>query len=99
MTPIEIPASRGVHGPGETTMPSSLIAHRVDLVQSDLVVAPHHDIRAELAEKLIEIEGERVVVVDQQDHDWVSGDDGANARSSDSIRSASSIARIKAPIL
>ena len=74
-------------------------AHRVDFVERDLVVAAHHHIRAELGQELVEIEGERVVVVDEQNHDCDSVDAAANDRSSDSMRSASSMARISAPIL
>ena len=38
------------------------------LVRVDRVVAAHDDLRAELAEEVREVVGERVVVVDQQDH-------------------------------
>ena len=61
-----MPASSGRPGPGEMTMCVGL--ERVDLVERDLVVAADQRRRAELAEVLREVEGERIVVVDEQDH-------------------------------
>ena len=46
-------------------MPSG--SHGLDVVDGDLVVAEHLDLGAELAEVLVQIVGERVVVVDQHD--------------------------------
>ena len=60
-----MPASFGVHGPGESTMASG--SSRERLVDADLVVAPHRHVGAELAEIMDEIEGEAVVIVDQRD--------------------------------
>ena len=67
MTSTEIPASSGRPGPGEMTIALGL--QRVDLVERDLVVALHQRRRAQLAEVLREVEGERVVVVDEENHD------------------------------
>src|ERR1044071_6950672 len=43
-------------------------SQRRDFVYRDLVVAEHSHLRAELAQVLREVVGERVVVVDQRDH-------------------------------
>ena len=61
-----MPASFGVHGPGEMTMCSGL--PRRHLFQRDRIVAVHVHVRAQLAEVLDEVVGEAVVVVDQQQH-------------------------------
>ena len=63
----EMPASFGVHGPGEMTMCSRI--QRLDVVERDLVVAHDLHVRAELAQVLDEVLGEAVVVVDHQQHD------------------------------
>src|SRR5262249_50221472 len=42
--------------------------HRCDLGRPDLIVASHFDLGTELAQILHQIPGERVVVVDHQDH-------------------------------
>ena len=66
-----MPASFGVHGPGEITIAPGARAR--DRVDRDRVVALDADVRAELAEVLREVVGERVVVVDQQElHDAAS---------------------------
>ena len=64
----EMPASVGVHGPGEMITRSGLrLEHLVD---RDLVVAKDLDVerRIDLAQPLHEVVGERVVVVDDDDH-------------------------------
>src|SRR6476620_5158587 len=43
-------------------------AHRFDLVERDLVVAPDDRRRSKLAKILREVEGERVVVIEQKKH-------------------------------
>ena len=63
-----MPASSGVQGPGEMIRcdgPPGL-----DLLQRDLVVAMDFQVqrRVDLAQPLDQVVGERVVVVDQQDH-------------------------------
>ena len=65
ITSIEMPASFGVHGPGEITMRARRSSR--DLVDGDRVVALDAHVRAELAEVLREVVGERVVVVDQEE--------------------------------
>ena len=60
------PASSGVPGPGEIRMPSG--ARRAMPSHVDRVVAKHFDRRAELPEVLHEVVGERVVVIDHEDH-------------------------------
>ena len=62
----EMPASRGVQGPGEMTIRSG--CQRLDLLQRDRVVAMDVDVGAQLAEILDEVPGEAVVVVDHQQH-------------------------------
>ncbi len=66
-TSLEIPASRGVHGPGE--MISRLGRGRLDLVERDLIVADHPQLEpgVDLAETLDQVIGERVVVINQED--------------------------------
>ena len=61
-----MPASFGVHGPGEMTMRSGAIESMSS--SADLVVAEDLDLRAQLAEVLVEVVGEAVVVIDQQQH-------------------------------
>ena len=62
----EMPASFGVHGPGEITICSG--SHAAISVERDRVVAMHVDVGAELAQILDEVPGEAVVVVDHQQH-------------------------------
>ena len=69
MSGTEMPASFGVQGPGEITICAG--AERLDLLERDLVVAEHHHLLLELAEVLHEVVGERIVVVDHQQHDSV----------------------------
>ena len=66
ITGTEMPASRGVQGPGEIDDPLRL--PRLDLLQRDRVVAVDVDVGAQLAEVLDEVPGEAVVVVDHQQH-------------------------------
>ena len=65
MTSSVMPAFSGREGPGEMTMPCG--SRDDDVVDADLVVANDLDVRAELGEVLVEVERERVVVVEQQD--------------------------------
>ena len=69
MTSFEMPASTGVHGPGRDDQVGG--RGQLDLFERDLVVAddPQVDARVDLAQPLDQVVGERVVVVDQQDHD------------------------------
>ena len=62
ITSTEMPGVLRPPGPGEMTMRSGCSAR--DLVERDLVVAAHQRRRAELAEVLREVVGERIVVVD-----------------------------------
>ena len=62
----QMPASFGVQGPGDSTIASGFGGQH--LVDADLVVAMHGDVRPKLAQIVDEIEGEAVVVVDQHDH-------------------------------
>ena len=80
MTSFEMPASRGVQGPGEMMMCVGL--QRRDLVERDLVVADDLQVerRVDLAEPLDEVVGERVVVVDQEDHGHASPENSAQSR-------------------
>ena len=66
ITASEMPASVGVHGPGDMQMRSRRQAR--DLVQRNFVVAGHVHVFAEFAEVLDEVVGEAVVVVDHQQH-------------------------------
>ena len=66
ITSTEMPASSGRPGPGEMTMRSGRMAR--DLVERDLVVALDDRRRAQLAEVLGQVQGERIVVVDEQNH-------------------------------
>ena len=63
-----MPASFGVHGPGDTIRCVGRFCG--DLVERDLIVAMHLELerRIDLAQPLHEVVGERIVVVDQQDH-------------------------------
>src|SRR5205814_4965846 len=64
-----IDADAGLTGgawPGRDDDP--LGRHLVDVLDSDLVVAKHLDSRAELAQVLVEVVGEAVVVVDEKKH-------------------------------
>ena len=61
-----MPASFGVQGPGDSTIASGCAAMHV--LDADLVVAMHDDLRPQPAEIVEEVEGEAVVVVDQEDH-------------------------------
>jgi len=63
MTSQLIPASLGVQGPGETQMRSGRF-FRI----SSRVVAMHLHFRAQFSEVLDEVVGERIVVVDDQQH-------------------------------
>ncbi len=85
-----MPASFGVHGPGETTTRSGCA--REQLVDGGLVVAHDVELGAELAEVLHEVVRERVVVVDHQD-----APHGAHHQSA--CVAASSIARLTARAL
>ena len=62
----QMPASFGVQGPGDSTIASGSAADHVG--GRDLVVAMHDDVRPQLAQVVDEVEGEAVVVVDQDDH-------------------------------
>src|SRR6476660_5498057 len=70
--------------------PVELSAPRPDLIDCDHVIPDDVHLRAKLREELVEVVGERIVVVDQQNH---------RAPSELSIDSASSIARTSARIL
>ena len=61
----EMPASLGVHGPGETTTRSQVRAEQV--VDRGGVVAHGLDLRPQLPQVLHEVVGEGVVVVDHED--------------------------------
>ena len=63
----QMPASLGVQGPGDSTMPLGFSA--MTPATRDLVVAerPAHA-RAQLAQEVDEIVGEAVVVIDQDEH-------------------------------
>ena len=66
MSSIETPGVAGRPGPGEMTRCVGASALR--LVRRDRVVADDVHLGAELLEEVREVVGERVVVVDQQDH-------------------------------
>ena len=61
-----IPASWGVHGPGESRMRSGRM--RFNLFWRHLVVTPHHDLRAQFPKVLDEVVGKRIVIVEDEDH-------------------------------
>ena len=63
----QMPASFGVQGPGDSTMASGSAATRR---RRDLVVAMHDHLGPQLAEVMDEVEGEAVVVVDEDDHSF-----------------------------
>ncbi len=63
----QMPASFGVQGPGDSTIASGSAASTS--FDRDLVVAMHDHVRPQPAEVVDEVEGEAVVVVDQDDHD------------------------------
>ena len=69
MTSTEMPASLGLHGPGEMTIRSR--RERGDLVDGERVVAIDAHVLAQLAEVLDEVVGERVVVIDHQQHGYI----------------------------
>ncbi len=60
-----MPASRGVHGPGEMTIAAGLDRPRAGDV--DRVVAPDDHFGAEFAEVLHQVVGERIVIVDHEE--------------------------------
>ncbi len=62
----EMPASLGVHGPGEITIFSGRSASISS--KRDFVVAKDFHVRAELAEIVVQVVGERIVIVDQENH-------------------------------
>ena len=64
----QMPASFGVHGPGDSTMAWGLAERTWPTL--DLVVAVNHGLGAEIAQVVHEIPGEAVVVVDEDDHDF-----------------------------
>lgn len=79
-------------------------SERLNLVQRDLVVAHDRNGGTELAEILVEIISERIVVIDQENHRTPSDPFGnmpvcCREYSVTSIDSASSIARRRARIL
>ena len=61
-----MPASVGVQGPGESTIASGRSASAS--AARERVVPAHLADGAEIAQVVDEVEGEAVVVVDQQDH-------------------------------
>ena len=63
----QMPASLGVHGPGDSTIASGSRAS--DVIDADLIIAMDIDLRPQAAQVMDEVEGEAVIVVDQQDHD------------------------------
>ena len=63
----QMPASVGVQGPGESTIASGCKPDHV--VGAHGVVAVHSDIRSQPAQVMDQVEGEAVVIVDQDDHD------------------------------
>ena len=65
MSSTEMPAFSGRDGPGEMTMPSESIGR--DGIDGDLVVAHDLDLRAQHQQVLVQVVGERVVVVDEHD--------------------------------
>jgi len=46
----------------------ALRSHRFDLVDADLVVTPHLNLRAQFADVLDEVVSERIVIVEDEDH-------------------------------
>ncbi len=66
MASREMPASVGVHGPGETTMRSGFRASISATGQ--LIVAHDLDFGTELAQVLHNVVGKGIVVIDHQQH-------------------------------
>ena len=62
-----MPASLGVHGPGDSTMPLGFSFSTS--ATRDLVVAEDLARGAQLAQEVDEVIGEAVVVIDQDQHD------------------------------
>ena len=97
----DTPAVPGSPGPGEMTMPrrsaTGSSASAGDLVRGDLVVAHDPHVRPGGLERLHEVERERVVVVDHQDHRGAASGSGSAAGVADGRgaagATASSIAR------
>ena len=75
-----MPASLGVHGPGEMISCAGL--QREDFVDRDLVVAIDANLerRIDLAQPLHEVVGERIVVVDELDHGAIEAEQGSGRR-------------------
>ena len=99
---MEIPASFGVHGPGEMMRP--VVPHREDRIDVDPVVALDLDLVAELFDIARDVEDEGIVVVDDEDHGAASasrtGSSAWNMRSaftSDSSYSSSASERSVMP--
>ena len=65
-TSVEMPASAGVHGPGEITI--CVGASALDLVDPHLIASTHHGFFPQLADVAGEIVDERVAVIEDQDH-------------------------------
>ena len=65
---LEIPASSGVHGPGEMIRCDGF--HASISSTRDLIVAldPQLDRRIDLAQSLDQVVGEGIVVIDEEDH-------------------------------
>ena len=61
-----MPASFGVQGPGDSTIASGSDA--ITVGGRNLVVAMDDDVRPQPAQIMDQVEGEAVVVVDQDDH-------------------------------
>ena len=61
-----MPASCGVHGPGE--MHNPLRRQRFDFFQRDLVVAANLHLRAQFSQQLHQVVSKRIVVVENKDH-------------------------------
>ena len=66
ITSLDNPDSRGEHGPGEMRIRTGFKSRIC--VQRDLVVALHLQFHVQLAELLHEVVGERIVIVDDQNH-------------------------------
>jgi hypothetical protein len=60
--------SRLMRRAGARRKQNPLRLHGLNLLRRYLVVAPHHDLRAQLAQVLNEVVGEGVVVVENEDH-------------------------------
>ena len=68
-TSFEIPACTGVHGPGEMIRCDGRAASISSSVTWSLRTTPQVDARVDLAEPLHQVVGERVVIIDQQNHE------------------------------